>query len=78
METPRLDDSRLKGFRVRVTHPTLPLERSYCSICGKPKGWVTTESSEFIRATEVVVVCDGCVLAYGEPPLLRCPIEEVG
>jgi hypothetical protein len=51
-------DSRAKT--ARQTHPTLPLERTYCAFCGKPKGWVTHESGDFIDAQNVVVVCDDC------------------
>lgn len=75
-----LDDSRLKGYNGKVTHPTLPLERTYCSICGTPKGWVTHESSEFIDAANVVVVCDNCDeklrSKLGQPPLQEAPVRE--
>lgn len=56
----RVEDSRLKGYFGKVTHPTLPLERTYCSKCGAPFGWVTAESYEFISAGEVVVFCNAC------------------
>jgi hypothetical protein len=58
----RVEDSRLKGFagQQRITHPTLPLERTFCSKCGKPYGWVSTESYEFIEAGEVTVFCEEC------------------
>ncbi len=58
----RPDDSRVKGFggAIRVTHPTLPLERTYCTNCGAPYGWVSTESYEFVNCGEVIVFCDKC------------------
>lgn len=56
----RPDDSRLKGYKGTVTHPTLPLERTYCTKCGKPYGWTSTESSAMISAGEVIVICDSC------------------
>ena len=56
----RVEDSRLKGFNHTVTHPTLPLERTYCTKCGKPYGWTSTESSAMIAAGEVVVFCEKC------------------
>lgn len=56
----RVEDSRLKKFTMGVTHPTLPLERTYCSNCGTPYGWVSTESSQYIEAAEVVVFCTRC------------------
>jgi hypothetical protein len=33
------EDSRLKGYTGRVTHAVLPLERTFCSNCGRPWGW---------------------------------------
>jgi hypothetical protein len=56
----QVEDSRLKGYRGTITHPTLPLERTFCSSCGAPYGWVSTESSGYIAAGEVVVFCDAC------------------
>lgn len=57
----RPDDSRLKGFgNVRITHPTLPLERTFCGKCGAPYGWVSVESADYIRAGEVFVFCEKC------------------
>lgn len=54
------EDSRLKGYNGRVTHPTLPLERTYCSNCGKPYGWASVESSQLIAAAKIVVYCNEC------------------
>ena len=54
------EDGRLKGYHGKVTHPTLPLERSYCSHCGAPYGWVSEESSQLIAAAEVIVFCQQC------------------
>ena len=70
----RVEDSRLKGHTVRVTHPTLPLERTYCNRCGDPYGWVSIECSEYIRTGEVVVFCNKCdedlrKIGQGEIPL---------
>lgn len=76
-------DSRLKGYFGYVTHPTMPLERCYCTVCGAPKGWVTQDSSEFIELAGIIVVCDTCERDLrektGQPiPLLPCnEIEEV-
>ena len=56
----RVEDSRLKGFNKAETHPTLPLERTYCTKCGTPYGWVSTESSQYISTAEVVVFCERC------------------
>ncbi len=53
-------DSRLSGVRQEVTHAVLPYERTYCANCGKPWGWTTQDSSQFIAAAEIVVVCDEC------------------
>lgn len=57
-----IDDFKVDSRNVhnKVTHPTLPLERTYCAFCGKEKGWVSQESSEHIAAFNVVVVCDDC------------------
>lgn len=56
----RVEDSRLKGYKHTITHPTLPLERTFCSNCGAPYGWVSVESYEFIACGEVVVFCTVC------------------
>jgi hypothetical protein len=53
-------DSRLQGFNGAQTHPVLPYERTFCANCGKPDGWTTHESSEFIAAAEITVVCNDC------------------
>lgn len=58
MRTPA--DSRLQGLNGEVTHAVLPYERTYCANCGKPWGWTTQDSSQFIAAAEIVVVCDEC------------------
>lgn len=68
-------DSRLSF--TRVTHPTLPLERTFCVNCGKPKGWVSTESFDFISANQIIVICDDCESSLGEVPLIRANIEEI-
>jgi hypothetical protein len=54
------EDSRLKGYAGRVTHAVLPLERTYCSNCGRPWGWASEESSEQIAAAEIIVFCEEC------------------
>jgi hypothetical protein len=56
----RVEDSRLKGYGNRVTHPIWPLERTFCTKCGAPFGWVSEESSKYIQAAEVVVFCNDC------------------
>lgn len=56
----RVEDSRLKGFNGTITHPTLPLERTFCCKCGAPYGWVSVESYEFITAGEIIVFCQKC------------------
>jgi hypothetical protein len=74
------EDSRLKGYNGKVTHPHLPLERTYCAQCGRAMGYVTHESYEFIRFNSVLVLCDQCQhdleSKYGHIPLEQCPIEE--
>jgi len=69
-------DSRLKGYAGRVTHPTLPLERAYCTICGRPYGWVSMESYEHVAPEEVIVVCDGCDERYGRMPLPELELKR--
>jgi len=73
-------DSRLKGYNGTVTHPHLSLERTYCAQCGRPKGYVSVESFEFIRFNNILVLCDQCQydlqVKLGALPLEECPIEE--
>ena len=75
------EDSRLKGYAARVTHAVLPLERTYCSNCGKPWGWASQESSEHIAAAEIVVFCEECFEALNRnhqaPPFQRIPHSEM-
>lgn len=68
-------DSRLQF--TRVTHPVFPLERTFCANCGKPKGWVSTESSEFIKTNQIIVICSACEETLGEVPLLKAEIQEL-
>jgi hypothetical protein len=51
-------DSRLAGFFGQVTHATLPLQRTYCFLCGKPYGYSSMESSRFVKPAQVLVTCD--------------------
>lgn len=76
----KMVDSRLQGFTGRVTHPTLPLERTYCAHCGKPKGWVSVGTMGYIRVLNIIVICDDCELKLkklGPIPLLEAPIKEI-
>ena len=59
-------DSRLKGFFGQVTHPTLPLQRTYCAMCGKPWGYCTSESSQHIAPEHIIVTCDDCDFKFLE------------
>ena len=74
-------DSRLKGYNGRVTHPHLAMERTYCAQCGRPKGYVSMESYEFIQVNNILVLCDQCdhdlETKCGQLPLARCSIKEM-
>lgn len=71
-------DSRLQGFSREVTHAVLPYERTYCANCGRPWGWTTTDSSQFIAAAEIVVVCDACFESLnGKERARQIPSEEL-
>jgi hypothetical protein len=83
------EDSRLNGYARRVTHAILPLERTYCTNCGRPWGWVSEDSSEHIAAAEIVVFCEDCFEALNSgraamlnqnaaSPLQRIPKNEMG
>jgi len=66
-------DSRLKYKQ--VTHATQPYERVYCILCSAPHGWVSQESYKFIKASNIIVICDDCIEGLGqEPPLERAII----
>ena len=54
-----MEDSRLK--RSTITHPTLPLERTFCAECGKPWGWASMETSKTIAPAEIQVICENCL-----------------
>jgi len=75
------EDSRLKGHRGRVTHAILPLERTYCSNCGKPWGWASQDSSGQIAAAEIIVFCEECFEALNgndnASPYERIPAGEM-
>ena len=72
-------DSRLKGFNAMVTHPVLKLERTFCFMCGRPWGWTSQESSNFVAVHHIVVSCDDCdaqiigKIGEGKFPLQQVP-----
>ena len=73
----RPDDSRTKF--IKVTHPTKQLERTYCTNCGAPYGWVSQESSEYIATQQVIVFCNKCDADMNEklgPIPLECAGDE--
>lgn len=75
----RVEDSRLKGIFGTVTHPIYPLERTFCCKCGAPYGWVSMESSKYIAAGEVVVICEKCegeMKKVGPIPLVPAAPKE--
>lgn len=53
-------DSRLQGYFGQVTHPTLPLKRTYCFLCGQPAGYCSMDSSQHIEPSHIVVTCNNC------------------
>lgn len=53
-------DSRLSGHFGQVTHPTLPLQRTYCFLCGRPNGYTSMDSSQYVAPAHIVVTCDKC------------------
>jgi len=68
-------DSRLKyGGRM---HPTLPLERTFCINCGAEKGWVSSETYDYIRVNNVIVICDVCHEKLGKLQLPEANIKEM-
>jgi len=73
----RMEDSRLKGYFGKITHPVYPLERTFCTKCGAPFGWVSQESSKYIEAAEVVVLCNQCEIEMeklgGVPLVVAAP-----
>lgn len=56
----RPEDSRLKGYFGKVTHPSELMERTYCTKCGAPYGFVAQESMEHIRVGSIIVLCEKC------------------
>lgn len=72
-------DSRTKGSAGHpvLTHEGGALERVYCLYCTKPGGYTSQASSDFIRAYNVVYICDDCVNTLGEPPLQKADIEAI-
>ena len=54
-------DSRLQGtLRPKVTTQDGKFERTYCFLCGKPFGWVSTDTSLTASPSHIVVSCDQC------------------
>jgi len=68
-------DSRLKT--PTATHPQYKLERTYCIVCGKPKGWVSQESYKYIKANSIILVCEDCEGCFGTLPLPKANITEI-
>lgn len=74
-------DSRLKGHFGQVTHPTLPLQRTYCFLCGKPWGYSSTESSHHVAPQHILVTCDDCdfeMLARGAAAVPQSVLDAFG
>lgn len=53
-------DSRLKGYFGQVTHPDLPMQRTYCFLCGAPAGFCSMDSSKHESPQQIVVTCNDC------------------
>lgn len=72
-------DSRVKDTNLQIvqTHPTAKLERTYCVYCHRPKGWVSQESYEYIKAQNIICICDDCESQLGALPLPEAKIEEL-
>lgn len=74
-------DSRLQGFFGQVTHPALPLQRTYCFLCGKPWGYTSMESSQNIAPQHIVVTCDDCdmvMIAKGAQSVPQAVLDAFG
>jgi hypothetical protein len=74
-----LEDNRLDS-RMKTpvkTHAQYNLEKTYCTICGHPKGWVSQGDSKYIKAMNIVVICDDCYSQFGSLPLQEAPIKEL-
>lgn len=76
---PRDSDGRLKGYFGNVTHPTMPMERVYCFLCGAQAGFISRDSSKLVAPQHVVVTCDQCdhdiVAKFGDLPLDKVPVS---
>ena len=70
------NDSRLRGYNVRVSDSTGILERTFCAVCGKPMGFVSKESSQLIAAQEVICLCAEHEEAAATLQLQPAPIKE--
>jgi hypothetical protein len=57
-----MEDSRMSGHHGIVTHPTMPLERTYCVNCGRPWGWC----SQGTGIAGIQVICDDCETKMNE------------
>lgn len=79
-----MEDSRLKGYTKEVTHPILPLKRTYCANCGRPYGWVSVDSNnnfltttgESVSPAQIIVLCENCEETYGDPNLVKANLKE--
>ncbi len=74
-------DSRLQGYFGQVTHPTLPLKRTYCFLCGNPAGYCSMESSDYEAPSHIVVTCNDCdeiMLGLGAKPVPQHVLDAFG
>lgn len=74
-------DSRLQGFFGQVTHPTLPMQRTYCAFCGKPFGYCSMESSKYDAPGHIVVTCNDCdeiMVRLGAKPVPQHILDAFG
>lgn len=79
MDTTLLKDSDSRNTLIIVSDQSGKFQRAYCYLCGKPAGWVSKESSEFIAPEHIIVTCDQCdadiIAKFGDLPFDKIPTQ---
>jgi hypothetical protein len=74
-------DSRLKGYFGQVTHPDLPMKRTFCFLCGAPAGYCSMDCSRYDEPGHIVVTCNDCdsiMVNLGAKPVPQNILDAFG
>jgi hypothetical protein len=78
VKLPKDSDSRTQ--RSKITTSDGKYERTYCLMCGRPWGWVSTDTGVTAAPSHIAVTCDDCdqrILSMGGGDISKFPLKPV-